>query len=76
MVKHSFKIGDKVKLKDPKQFVFGRKILTIVEGNCGDKYIPVIFEGMEVSGYFPLYPHEIEKVNVIGQQLLFSFMTP
>ena len=74
MVKHSFKIGDKVKLKDPTQFAFGRKILTIVAGDCGDVYMPVIFEGMKVQGYFPVKPCEIEKVNIKGQQLLFSFM--
>ena len=69
-----FKIGDKVKLKDPQQFAFGGKILTIVAGDCGDKYIPVVFEGMRVSEYFPVKPCEIKKVNVIGEQLLFSFM--
>ena len=71
----SFKVGDKVKLRDSQQFAFGRKVLTIVAGDCGDEYIPVIFEGMKVQGYFPIKPCEIEKVNIKGQQLLFSFMS-
>ncbi len=71
MNKHSFKIGDKVRLKNPKSFSLGTETLTIV---CFDqKFIKVIWGGMK-EREFPLYPDEIEKVNVIGQQLLFSFM--
>lgn len=71
-----FKVGDKVKLKDPKQFKFGRKVLTVIEADCGDMYIPVTFEGMGVKGYFPLKSCEIEHVSRKGEQLLFFFMTP
>ena len=37
------------------------------------KFIRVIW-GSVKEREFPLYPDEIEKVNVKGQQLLFSFM--
>lgn len=73
-----FKIGDKVKLKPPyvKQFPsVGVHTLTIVEGYCGESYIPVWHKGLPWR-YFPLKPCEIEHAVKVGEQLLFSFMTP
>ena len=75
MDKGNFKIGDKVRLKNPKTFPhLGTKVLTITEADCGDKFIPVNYDGMRVSGYFPLYPFEIEHLVKVGEQLLFAFM--
>lgn len=70
-----FKVGDKVKLKNPKQFSCGAKVLTIIkEVKVEDnKFIHVIYKGLK-GKYFPVMPHEIEKVVTEGQQLLFSFM--
>lgn len=76
MIKHNFKVGDKVKLKScyVKRFPsVGAQTLTIVGGNCGDRYIHVWHKEL-VWKYFPLKPCEIEHVVVKGQQLLFSFM--
>ena len=76
MVKHDFKAGDKVKLKPcyAKRFPsVGAQTLTIVEADCGDKYIPVWHKEMNWK-YFPAKPCEIEHVVKVGEQLLFSFM--
>lgn len=72
---HNFKKGDKVKLKNPRQFKCGGKILTIIKeaGKNNDKFIHVTYEG-STGGYFPLYPDEIEYILRKGEQLLFSFM--
>ena len=75
MEKHNFKIGDKVKLKDPRPFPhLGTRVLTIVDLDCGYKYLPVWYEGMSWS-YFPVLPSEIKHVVKVGEQLLFSFMS-
>lgn len=72
---HNFRIGDKVRLRNPKSFLhIGTRILTIVDVDCGDIYIPVWYEGIR-NTYFPLKPSEIEYVSRKGQQLLFKFMT-
>ena len=71
MIKHSFKIGDKVTLKNPKSFSLGTEILTIVRFN--GRYIKVTW-GKSKEREFPLLPNEIKYVVVKGQQLLFSFM--
>ena len=70
-----FKVGDKVKLKSHVNFRCKGKILTIIKeaGVNGNRYIHVTYEGLR-WGYFPLHPHEIEKVTTKGQQLLFNFM--
>ena len=75
MNEHNFKIGDKVRLKDHVNFKCKGKVLTIVDLDCGYKYIPVKWEGMRWA-YFPLLPSEIEHLVKVGEQLLFSFMTP
>ena len=74
MDNHNFKIGDRVRLKDPRPFPhLGTRVLTIIE--IEDKFINV--EDKQVDcGYFPLYPIEIERAIKVGQQLLFDFMTP
>lgn len=73
MNKHNFKIGDKVKLKPPWRFSCGGKVLTVVDIDCGYKYIPVRWEGMK-GVCFPLLPDEIEPVIKVGEQLTFEFM--
>lgn len=78
MTKHSFKIGDTVKLKG---FYCG------ISSNDAGKvvgiggYINVLWGGslLERLGQGRCYPHrpdEIELVVKIGEQLQFSFMTP
>lgn len=73
MEKHNFKVGDKVRLKDPKQFRLGTKTLTIIDYGCGNLYLPVWYEGMKYN-YFPVKPFEIEHISRKGEQLTFSFM--
>jgi len=74
MVRYNFKIGDNVKLKNPRQFRCGAKVLTIVkEAEDSNKYLHVTYEGINYT-YFPLLPHEIEHVSRKGEQLTFSFM--
>ena len=76
MTKHNFKIGDKVRLKNSKQFRFGAVTLTITKIINNYQFIYVIYEGISKRGYsyFPLKPCEVEPVVRIGEQLLFSFM--
>lgn len=74
MREHNFKIGDKVKLKDPESFPYlGTKVLIII--GFDGKYVQVK-DGRWQDGYFPLYPEEIEHVSRKGEQLTFSFMMP
>ena len=73
MVKHNFKIGDKVTLKNPGHFSLGTETLTIIRFE--QKFIKVIWGGV-IKREFPLYPYEIEHAIKVGEQLLFSFMTP
>ena len=73
MIKHNFKIGDKVKLKNPRSFSLGTETLTIIRFD--KKFIKVAWGELK-EREFPLYPHEIEYVPRKGEQLLFSFMTP
>ena len=68
-----FKVGDKVKLKDPKSFSLGTETLTIIRFE--ENFIKVIWGGLK-EREFPLYPEEIEHVVKIGEQLMFDFMTP
>ena len=73
MVKHNFKVGDKVRLKDPKVFPhLGTKILTVID--FSNKFANVRHKGMIKGAYFPLYPCEIEHIIKVGEQLLFAFM--
>lgn len=66
-----FKVGDKVRLKNPKSFSLGSETLTII---CFDgKFIKVIWGGQK-EREFPLYSDEIEPVLRVGEQLLFEFM--
>ena len=72
MNEHSFKVGDKVKVKNPKEWCMNTRIGTIVGF---DTYIRVTYDGGDAL--WNKYPHlacEIEKVPIKGQQLLFSFM--
>jgi len=71
MDKKGFKIGDRVKLKNPESFSLGATILTIIRFE--QKFVKVIWGGVK-EREFPLYPNEIERVSRKGEQLLFSFM--
>ena len=71
MDKKGFKVGDKVRLKDPKSFSLGIETLTIVRFE--QKFIKVAW-GKAKNGEFPLYPNEIEFVVKVGEQLQFAFM--
>lgn len=71
MDKKSFKIGDKVRLKNPESFLLSTEILTIIRFE--EKFIKVIWGGRK-EREFPLYPDEIEYVSRKGEQLMFSFM--
>ena len=71
MIKHSFKIGDKVKLKNPKNLSLGTQTLTIVRFH--GKFIKVTWGELK-EREFPLYPREIECVLRKGEQLQFAFM--
>ena len=75
MDKKSFKKGDKVKLKNPRQFKCGTKVLTVIKeaGKDNNKFIHVIYEGITWE-YFPLYSDEVKYAISKGQQLIFSFM--
>ena len=76
MIKHSFKVGDTVKLKSRyvKRFPsVGAQILTVVEGDCREEYIPVWHKELKWA-YFPIKPCEIEYVVRVGEQLVFNFM--
>lgn len=76
MVEKGFKIGDKVKLKNPASFSCGDKVLTIIKeaGKDNNKFIYVTYEG-ESCKYFPLYPDEVELAVKVGEQLTFAFMS-
>ena len=74
MDREGFKIGDKVKIKNPNDWNMNIRIGTIVGF---DTYIRVTYEGGNVV--WNRYPHlarEIEHVVKVGEQLLFNFMTP
>ena len=71
MIKHNFKIGDKVTLKNPGSFSLGIETLTIIRFE--QNFIKVIWGGVK-EREFPLYPCEIKHIVKVGQQLLFSFM--
>ncbi len=78
MVKHSFKIGDKVKLKGSYCGVSSKATGKVV-GVRG--YIEVLWGGdlLERLGRGRKYPHtayEIEHAAKVGEQLQFSFMMP
>ena len=72
MDRKGFKIGDKVKLKNPRSFSLGIQTLTIV--HFEGKFIKVTWGELK-EREFPLYPCEIEYVPRKGEQLLFSFMS-
>lgn len=72
MPKPKFKVGDKVKLKNPTIFKLGYKVCTIIAFT--NDFIDVIYDGIGWPGYFPLKSCEIEKVNEVGKQLVFPFM--
>ena len=67
----NFKVGDKVKLKNPKSFSLGTEVLTIVR--LEEKFIKITWGGVKARE-FPLYPDEIKHIVKVGEQLLFSFM--
>jgi hypothetical protein len=74
MAKESFKIGDRVRLTDPRNWDMGNPIgLIITFDRC---YVRVLWEGTKWNkdkGY-PHLPHEIEHVVKVGEQLTFNFM--
>lgn len=73
MIKHNFKVGDKVKLKSNYVDIFrlqGTKVGEIIEFD--GKYIRVKFKG-RLWG-FPYISHEIEHAVGVGEQLQFAFM--
>lgn len=76
MIKHSFKIGDKVKLKNSDFWDMGNPIgVVIVFDRC---YIRVSWKGTKweegKSGTYPHLPKEIKHTVKVGEQLLFNFM--
>jgi len=71
VVKHNFKIGDKIKLKNPKSFSLGTATLVIVRFD--GEYIKVTWGGVS-KREFPLLPNEIEIAIRVGEQLMFNFM--
>ena len=73
MKKHNFKVGDKVKLKDPRDWSMGDKVGIIVRFTA--PYIQVDWEGIdEWKKNYPHLPKEIEHIVKVGEQLMFSFM--
>ena len=71
MRSYNFKIGDKVKLKNPGSFSLDTETLKIIRFE--NQFIKVTWGGVK-EREFPLYPCEIEHVIKVGEQLLFSFM--
>ena len=80
MIKHSFKIGDKVKIVNfHDEKVIGKTGIIIEIDDSWSEYNYIIKWDIIPFPYnetIPLYENEIEHVVVKGQQLLFSFMTP
>ena len=72
MDRKGFKIGDKVKLKNPKQWSVGGAGLIV----GFDGYIRVSWEkgSINVKSNFPHLVKEIEHVVKVGEQLMFAFM--
>jgi len=74
MAKHNFKIGDKVKLKDPNSWENIGDSIGEVMGLI-PPYIRVGWGGSQKwMRNYPHRPGEIEYVIRKGEQLLFSFM--
>lgn len=75
MDKHSFKIGDRVKLKGGSYCGISGNDIGIVKDSKG-YYIEVLWTGYlkERLGYYPHKVSEIEPAVKVGEQLLFSFM--
>ena len=75
MIKHNFKIGDKVSLKGSSYCgVSGNDIGVVTSLHC---YIEVLWQGYlgKKLGCYPHKPNEIEHAIKVGEQLLFSFMS-
>lgn len=66
-----FKVGDRVRLKNPRTFSLGSETLTII--GFDKQFIKIIWGGKK-DRQFPLYPDEIEYIVKVGEQLTFSFM--
>ena len=72
MDKKGFKIGDKIVLKNPKDWRQGKNIGTLVQFPYGNiPYFKVVWDKNDFSYY---YSDEIKRVNRKGEQLVFSFM--
>lgn len=69
MKKNNFEIGDKVKVYKTEYWHQGNKVGKVIELTA---YIWVAWG--ERGAVTPYLPNEIYKVNVKGQQLVFSFM--
>lgn len=73
MTKHNFKIGDRVKVKEPQYWSMNTRIGTVVGED--EYYINVTYEGGgTLWKNYPHLPREIEHVIKKGEQLMFSFM--
>ncbi|KKN73114.1 hypothetical protein LCGC14_0404230 [marine sediment metagenome] len=73
MVKHSFKKGDKVKLKPEFINRFGQKTKVGKVVGFDNLYVLVQYKGNDYGG-FPYLPTEIEPAIKVGEQLQFDFM--
>lgn len=74
MVKHSFKVGDKVKLVGSVFWVkkyYTNKIGVVTEVVTNGSFLYIVSVD---TAKIPVSEIEIEKVSTKGQQLLFSFM--
>ena len=74
MIKHNFKIGDKVKLTLVHIHMFPQTTEIGKVVGFDDDYILVSYNGCPYKEGFPYVEGEIESVVKVGEQLLFSFM--
>ncbi len=78
IAKYNFKVGDTVKLKGSYCGISGNDTGKVVEVR---RYVCVLWDGYLLTrlGRGRAYPHkpqEIEYAARVGEQLMFSFMTP
>lgn len=73
MIKHSFKIGNRVKLKYPNRWSMSNLIGIVVRFDT--QWIRVDWGGKEKwTKDYPHLPGEIESIVKVGEQLMFNFM--
>ena len=75
MIKHSFKIGDIVKLRNG--FYCGIYSKDTGKVAAIKYYVEVMWSGelRKRLNYYPHKPEEIEHAVKVGEQLMFSFMS-